>query len=303
MYFRWEKQLNINQYFQELRRRFSRETNPVSALDARLLIQFVTGFSNEDFIVRGDSPLTAQQIETIEKFAARRLEGEPVSRILGRREFWGLEFEVTPDTLDPRADTETLVQKTLERTIQTYGPDAAITIADIGTGTGCILISLLTELPNAKGIAVDISPAALAVARRNAARHCVDGRIRFVESSLLDALEPESVEVLVSNPPYIPESDIPNLAKDVRNYDPILALSGGPDGLAPYKILMKEGKKVLRRGGFALYEIGFGQAPDIARIAGDSNATLVSVTDDLGGVPRVVEVAYGDNEKNTCEGD
>jgi release factor glutamine methyltransferase len=300
--------MNINQYFQRLKSRFSRETIPNSSLDARLIIQEGACLTAEDFITRGETPLTDQQIETIEQFAERRLAGEPISRIFSRREFWGLEFEVTKDTLDPRADTEILVEKALERARkivgktedESGGKKAPLVIADIGTGTGCILISMLTELPEAEGVAVDLSPEALAVAQRNARTHGVDGRIRFIQGSYLEPLKGLKIGLIVSNPPYIPESDIANLAVEVRNHDPMMALSGGKDGLEAYKILCREAKKVLPCGGFALYEIGQGQAPDLIRLVDESNANLEGVYPDMAGIPRVVEISYGDNEEKAC---
>lgn len=288
----------INQYYQLLRARFSRETNDVSALDLRLLIQAGASITAEEFISGGDSPLSEQQIEIIEQFVSRRMAGEPASKIIGVREFWGRAFMVTKDTLDPRADTEILIERALLAAQEKEGKSQPLRIADIGTGTGCILITLLLELPLATGVAVDISPAALAVARENAARHGVSDRISFRQASYLDGMEGGEIDILVSNPPYIPESDIPNLAINVRNHDPILALSGGADGLEAYKVLITETKNVLKFDGCALFEIGYGQLPDILRLVDDSTATLKAVTPDMAGIPRVVEISYGDNKIN-----
>jgi len=288
--------VTINQYFQQLKNRFSRETGSIPALDLRLLIRAGASLSEEEFVAAGETPLSPQQIDIIEQFVARREKGEPVSRILGHREFWGLDFIVTKDTLDPRPDTEILVENALNWA-RTKGAGKALKMADIGTGTGCILIALLTELPDATGIAVDLSPEALAVARENAARHGVEGRISFRQGSYLEPLQGGEVDLLVSNPPYIPDSDIPTLAKEVRNHDPILALSGGKDGLVPYKTMFTEIKSVLNDGGRAFFEIGYGQFPDIVRLVDDSDATLTAAYPDLAGIPRVVEVALGITKK------
>lgn len=280
--------------------------NPV--LDARIFMRQGGRFSDSDLIAHGATPLSAEVIETIEEFVLRRLAGEPVSRILGEREFWGLSFSVTPDTLDPRPDTETLIEEALKiapslmpaeevglAAMASANHDGGIRILDLGTGTGCLLVTLLKELPHASGVGIDLNPGAVAAAKANAARHGVDGRASFHVGSWFEPLdEGESFDLIVSNPPYIPESDIESLAVEVRNHDPKLALSGGADGLDAYKMILKNLKKHLSCGGRALLEIGRGQERDIARLVDDSAMRLCDSYRDLAGVIRVLEIGCGE---------
>lgn len=280
--------------------------NPV--LDARILLRQGGNFSDADLITLGQTPLSAEIIETTEKLLARRLAGEPVSRILGGREFYGRMFKVTPDTLDPRPDTETLIEAALkiapsiERSeevglaaMASAAPDSGLRILDLGTGSGCILITLLKELPDATGVGIDLNPGAVAAARENAARHGVENRIEFRVGSWFDPLDDgESFDLIVSNPPYILESDIESLAVEVRNHDPKLALSGGKDGLDAYKLILKNLKKSLSCGGRALFEIGQGQEKDLARLVDDSNMHVCDSYRDLSGIIRVLEIGCGE---------
>ncbi len=259
--------------------------NPV--LDARILVRQGGNFSDSDLITMGQTPLSVQQIETIEKFVDRRVAGEPVSRILGGREFYGRMFRLSPDTLDPRPDTETLIDAALKK--------PALRILDLGTGTGCILITLLAELPNATGVGVDINPGAVAISRENAIHHGVESRAEFRCGSWFDPLSAdESFDLIVSNPPYIPESDIESLAVEVRNHDPRLALSGGDSGLEAYKNILMKIKNHLVCGGRALFEIGKGQEEALSRLVGESNMTPRESYRDMAGVLRVVEITCGE---------
>lgn len=228
-------------------------------LDARVLLQAATGLTREDIILFPGSRPEAEALQRFHSFLARREGREPVSRILGEREFYGRAFRVTPDTLDPRPDTETLVEAALALMTRTAR------VLDLGTGTGAIIISLLAERPDATGVAVDVSPAALAVALDNAIRHGVETRLEFLEGSWLAPVS-GSFDLIASNPPYIPEGEIAGLAPDVRNFDPGLALSGGIDGLEPYRIIAARAAPRLTREGHVLVEIGAGQAGDVERI-------------------------------------
>lgn len=263
-------------------------------LDTRLLVRQGSGFSDAELITNGRTSLSIQQIEIIEKLAARRIGGEPVSRIRGEREFWGLPFKISPATLDPRPDTETLVEavlKFLSRREREGGR-----ILDLGTGSGCILLALLHELPGATGVGVDLNPDALPVARGNAAALGLESRAEFRQGSWFEPLTAdESFDIIVSNPPYIPESDIESLAREVRNHDPILALSGGKDGLEAYKKILEGIKNHLECGGRAYFEIGQGQGPDLQRLVDDSNMRVCESYFDLAGILRVVEITYGEN--------
>ncbi len=274
-------------------------------LDARLIVQNASGMSAAELISRGQFPLSTQVIEIAQEFCNRRIAGEPVSRLRGEREFWGLSFKISADTLDPRPDTETLVEAAIKRanvilkerqaTEGSQGIHKPLRILDLGTGSGCILISLLKELPNITGVGIDLNPGALEISRENAIRHGVADRVEFRHGSWWDAVhDGESFDLIVSNPPYIPESDIGNLAPEVRNHDPFMALSGGADGFDSYKIILGNLKKHLGCGGFALLEIGKDQEKELARLVDESNMWVSDSYIDLGGILRVVEISHGE---------
>lgn len=194
---------------------------------------------------------------------ARRLRREPVSQIVGHREFWGLDFEVTRDVLTPRPETELVVQAALDA----FPRDRSLVIVDVGTGSGCIAVALATEFPNARLIASDVSVAALAVARRNAGRHGVAQRIAFVHAS---GFNPETdVDLIVSNPPYIPVGDAPSLAPEVREFEPHVALFAGADGLDAYRAIFRGNETSLSMGGEGrlIVEVGYDQAAAVKALA------------------------------------
>ena len=255
-------------------------------LDARFLLQDLLEITNSQRL-SGDIILSHEQLERALAAAARRLNGEPVSRILGYREFWGRKFFLAPSTLDPRPDTETLIEAVLEETWN------APRILDLGTGTGCILLTLLHEIRGSTGVGVDVSAEACAAAQRNAIEQNLESRVLVQNSNWTESLT-EKFDLIVSNPPYIPSRVIPTLSLEVQNHDPILALDGGDDGLDPYKILLSDLKKFLVPGGFIFFEFGQGQLPDIERLVKNADATLIQSWKDLGGLPRVVKISYGD---------
>lgn len=258
-------------------------------LDARYIIEERAGLNWSDIIAYPEKELSDQQIELIQKDIAERLSGKPVSRIYGQREFWGLPFKVSKDTLDPRPDTETIIDVALQR----FEKNTPIRILDMGTGTGCILIALLSEFPNASGVGADLSGQALKVARHNANANVVDSRISFVQGSWFEPVE-GVFDLIVSNPPYIRSDVIPELSPEVKNHDPILALDGGETGLAPYEIIFSDIKKFLKAGGIGLFEIGYDQKDDVMRLAEESSFPQRSVHIDMAGNPRVVEISCGD---------
>lgn len=253
------------------------------ALDARLLLLAATDLDPEALIRSPERPLSSSESARLEAFAQRRLSGEPIARILGRREFWSLDFLLSPETLVPRPDTETLVEAAL-----TLTPDRAapLDIADLGTGTGCILIALLHELPQARGVGLDISSDALATARLNAQRHGVAERTTFLHGDWSSAFGSD-LDLIVSNPPYIATADIDALAPDVKDYDPRRALDGGPDGLAAYRALIPAAVKALRPGGALLLEVGADQAESVAQILAAAGLAPARPHHDLGGRARV----------------
>ena len=236
--------------------------------------------------------LDAISVDKIPDAIRRRLTGEPLSRIIGHQEFWGLNFELSPDTLDPRMDTETLIQAALDR----FRGSPPQRILDIGTGTGCILITLLHEWPETTGVATDISAGALETARKNARLNGVADRAEFIRTSWTAGVT-GPFDLVVSNPPYIPTAVIPNLDENVQNYDPILALDGGADGLDAYRIILTEIKTLLNPGGIVLFEIGYDQAETMPRIVEESGATPENIIRDSGGNPRVVECRMGISKK------
>lgn len=228
-------------------------------LDARLLLQAAAGLSREDLILGPDRPLTPEQSDLFERFIARRERNEPVSRILGQREFFGRVFRVTPATLDPRPDTETIIDAALPLI------GKAARLLDLGTGTGAIAITLLAERPDSTGVATDLSPAALEVAGENARALGVADRLALLQGSWFAPVSGR-FDIILSNPPYIPAGEIAGLSPDVRNFDPSLALVGGTDGLDPYRIIASGAAAHLAAGGHVLVEIGAGQAEDVAAI-------------------------------------
>lgn len=262
-------------------------------LDARLLVQEATGLSHAALIAHDDAPLTKAQAARLAEHGRRRLAGEPVSRILGRREFFGRMFTITPDVLDPRPETELLVEAALRLRPHVEALHAGPPVAcDLGAGSGAIIVSLLAEWPVLRGLAVDISAPALAVTRRNAATHGVQDRLLCVRGDWLDAIG-GPVDLLLANPPYIPQSDIAALAPEVRDHDPRIALSGGADGLDAYRAIAARAAQVLRPGGWLLLEVGDEQAQavqDMCRHAGltADTRTMPSILADLAGVPRIV---------------
>ncbi|MGE5476500.1 MAG: peptide chain release factor N(5)-glutamine methyltransferase [Bacteroidales bacterium] len=267
-----------------LTQRFAAAGIDTARLDARLLVAEVLAVAPDRVALDPGLAVTAEQAGRIEALAVRRAAREPVSHILGRRGFWTLNLKVTADTLDPRGDTETLVEAVLARIPDRAAP---LRLMDFGTGTGAIVLALLSELPNATAIAVDKSPAALAVARDNASAHGLDGRIRFVLSHWGAALD-ERADVIVSNPPYIPDQDIDGLAPEVAAYEPRLALAGGPDGLDCYRELVPQMARLLVPGGLAAVEVGAGQAPQVAALFQAAGLRDIAFACDLGGVERCV---------------
>jgi release factor glutamine methyltransferase len=253
-------------------------------LDARLLVAKVLGVSPDRVALAPDMAISPEQAGRLEHLAARRLAREPMSHILGRRGFWTLNLKVTADTLDPRGDTETLVEAVLKRLPDRAAP---LKVVDFGTGTGAILLALLSELPNATGVAVDKSPAALEVARENSIAHGLSVRTRFLLSDWGRDLD-ERFDVIVSNPPYIPDQDIDGLEPEVARYEPRLALAGGADGLDCYRQLVPHMARLLNPDGIAAVEVGKGQAEAVAALFRQYGITVLALEQDLAGVQRCV---------------
>ena len=250
-------------------------------LEAEWLLCAATGLDRVGLYLNFERPLDVEELAAYRSMVARRGRREPLQHILGTQEFCGLEFEVTPDVLIPRHDTETLVNEALARM-----PDAR-TVLDIGTGSGCIAVVLSTRLHNAEVTAVDLSETALVVARRNAERNGV--AIEFLHGSLLEPVAGRHFDLIISNPPYIPSSDIVTLEPEVRDFDPLGALDGGVDGLDVYRALIPDAAIHLNAGGWLLVEVGMGQSVDVAQMfreVGGYGEPII--TCDQGGIERVV---------------
>lgn len=265
-------------------RRLSAAGIDTARLDARLLLAAACGVEPSDLTLGRVSVLTSTQHRRFARMLARRERQEPVGRILGVREFWSLPFRLGPDTLEPRPDSEALVEACLARLPDA---DAPYRIIDLGTGTGCLLLSLLHERKNARGTGVDIAPGALRVSRRNAVDLGLKSRARFQTGDwLADITGP--FDLILSNPPYIPTLEVEKLALDVKGFDPRRALNGGPDGIGPYRILATEAPSRLKIGGWLAVEIGWDQGAEVAGLFKAAGFLGVEVLPDLAGRDRVV---------------
>jgi len=254
-------------------------------IDSRLILAHAFGCAPDDVLLKPDMPVHADHA-VLQDAIGRRLKHEPVSKITGHREFYGLDFILNRDVLDPRADSETVIDSA-RRFLEGRND---IRILDVCTGTGCLLITLLTLFPGATGVGTDISETALSVARENAEKHGVSDRCRFIQTSFVDGVD-GVFDGLVCNPPYIRTDAIADLADDVRLYDPMLALDGGIDGLVPYRIIFPQIRTVLKQDGRAFFEIGFDQGDDIKKMAAECGLQVHETVRDLNAHERVVIVS------------
>jgi release factor glutamine methyltransferase len=255
--------------------------------EARLLVALALGVAPATVLGYPERPLEPAAQARLDGLAARRAAGEPYARLLGRRQFWSLDFALTPDTLDPRPDSETLVEAALAHLRDRAAP---LKLIDFGTGTGCLLLALLSELPNAVGIGVDILPGAAAAARLNAAALGLDRRAAFIVGHWGDPIAGEA-DVILANPPYICSRDIDGLAPEVANHEPRAALDGGEDGLAAFRELAGDLGRLARSGGIVLLEVGQGQAPMVARLMAKAGLGVRAIRCDLSGIERVLVLA------------
>jgi release factor glutamine methyltransferase len=256
-------------------------------LDARILVGAALGLDLTGMIAAATRPVTAAEAARIEDFAGRRLKGEPVARILGSREFWGLPLQLSAATLVPRPDTETVVALALQMLRAGPGADRS-RIADLGTGSGAILLALLSELPDAMGVGTDISAAALRTASANARNLGLGRRAAFVACDYASALS-GAFDLIVSNPPYIRSAEIDDLASEVRDHDPLGALDGGSDGLEAYRALIPQAARLLAPGGGLALEVGHDQGADVEQLMAAAGLTLRGPPrTDLAGIPRAV---------------
>jgi len=237
---------------------FRRDGLATPELDARLLVAHALGLDHASLAAQAARTLTAAEADAIAALAARRLAREPVARIIGVKEFWGLNFALNPATLVPRPETETVVEAALDALARGRGRGGALTVADLGTGSGALLLALLSELPMARGFGTDLSREALICARHNAAALGLAGRASFVACDYGAALA-GPFDIVVSNPPYVARDDMAALAPEVRVFDPALALDGGPDGLDAYRAITATARHLLSPDGVLVLELGIGQ--------------------------------------------
>lgn len=256
-----------------------------SRLEAGSLLAHALNRDRTYVITHANDLITGEDLDRFRTLIARRAAREPLQYIVGYQEFFKLTFEVTRDVLIPRPETEIIVEAALELADR----EPALAILDVGTGTGCIVISLLNELKNARALAIDISPNALEVARRNAQCHNVSDRLTLVQAnSLLTLDQRDGFSLIVSNPPYIPAGEIATLQSEVREYEPLTALASGADGLDHIRALLRETPQLLHQNGYFIFEMGFGQSEAVEQLIDHTTWHLVEVRKDLQGIPRTV---------------
>ncbi len=253
-------------------------------LDAEVLLSHVLRQERIYLYVHFDEPMEQNELSKFREYVKKRAQHVPIAYIIGEREFMGLPFKVTKDTLIPRPDTEILVENVLNN----VDKDKEIEIVDIGTGSGAIILSLLVNLPKAQGKTVDISSKAIEVAKENAVNLQVNDRCKFFVGDLFAPLNGNKFDVIVSNPPYIPKKDIATLEDDVKEYEPVSALTDGGDGLSYYRRLLSEGKAYIKENGFIALEIGIYQSEDVKQIAMDNGWKNIKIIKDYAGIDRVV---------------
>lgn len=251
---------------------------------ARRLVAALLELSPADLLSRPERPLRGEQVERLRWSLGRTLEREPLSRIVGSREFWGLAFALSSDTLDPRPDSETVVAAVLQRMT---GCGAGLRFLDLGTGTGCLLLALLSEFPAATGVGVDIAVGAAMTAQKNAAALGFDRRAHFLVGDWGRALSGR-FDAVVANPPYIASAALADLPPEVAGYDPVLALDGGVDGLAAYRAIGEDLARLLAPGGIVAAEVGLGQADAVAAILRARDLVVDGIERDLAGIERCV---------------
>jgi release factor glutamine methyltransferase len=261
--------------------------------EARSLLSYTTGRDSAFLIMHAEDALTAEQLSNFRALVERRASGEPFQYIAGRQEFYGLEFEVNSDVLIPRPETELLVEKALELLKDVDAP----LVCDVGTGSGCIVVSILHARADARGFALDISPEALRVAGRNAARHGVGERLQLLVSDCFDALRADEhkelrFDLIASNPPYVAEEAVEGLQREVREHEPRVALTPGGDGLSVIQRLLTKAPLFLKPGGHLLIEIGFDQHEQVAALIAPRVWSLLDIYRDLQGIPRTVGLRF-----------
>ena len=277
--------LNARSAKRFLKRAFAEAGLPFAEDDALEIVLAATGFDRTELMLRGAEFLTPDVFETIKSHMARRLSGEPVDHILGWREFYGRRFQISRDVLSPRADTETLVRGALLRLEKTAHPR----LLDMGTGSGAIGLTVLSEIPEAKLIATDISNAALTIAEKNASAFDLKDQATFAQGTWWDAVPEGGIfDLIISNPPYITDAAMETLETEVIEFDPDVSLRGGKDGLDAYRIIVAQAPTYLKPGGWLGLEIGFDQGQALKTLLQAESWNKITVDKDLGGLDRAV---------------
>lgn len=284
--------MTVGEVLRQSAQRLAQAGIPDAARDARWLMAYALGIPADRLTLHMPDEMTAPEVTAYGAAVAARLARQPVAQIIGNRQFWGLAFRVTRDTLDPRPDTEALVAEAVQSPF--------MNMLDLGTGTGCILLSCLKSMPIARGLGVDISAAALEVARENAGSLGLAGRATFRVSDWFSAV-PGRYDLIVSNPPYIAADEMPGLAPEVRDWEPHLALTPGGDGLDAYRIIARDAPARLMAGGRLLVEIGPTQGQAVSALLAAAGLGAVSILQDIDGRDRVVRaVKPGDADSCGC---
>ncbi len=255
-----------------------------ASLDGRILLEHVLGVSREQLLFALDQPISAEQYAKFQMLVEKRAQRQPVAQLIGKREFWGMNFVVSGHTLDPRPDSEALVEYVLERIANRADNHKVL---DLGTGTGCLLLSIISELPSAQGVGVDYCENALQVAKENSLALGFASRTQFFCGDWCEKLEGE-FDIILANPPYIPTGVIPTLDPEVAVFEPKLALDGGDDGFSCYRKIMKKLPKIMAKNGFAAFELGMGQQKELTNIAEENGLEAVGVRNDLSGIARCI---------------
>ena len=267
-----------------------------AALDVRLLVGHALGLNRLEIVIQKDRSLSEVESKNIDMLLERRIAREPVSRILGSREFWGLPFSLNEATLDPRSDSETLIEGVLRSIDPSFTPgkrkpsdllNQPFRILDLGTGSGCLLLALLSELPHATGIGIDWASSAIDAAKSNAARLNLSERSSFERRNWLEGMV-ETFDIIVSNPPYIRTDEIDDLMPEVSQYDPRLALDGGADGLGPYRSVIPDLYARLKTGGLIAFEIGEGQKTAVDQLLTEAGLQELTSFKDFSGIERSI---------------
>lgn len=277
----------LGEIYRDARERFEQAGLTTPDLDARLLVTEFLDIGWTDLMIRAETEIPAEKAEALQALVARRLSGEPVHRILGHREFYGLDLKLSSATLEPRPDTETLIEAVRPFVLETVGIKGGCRVLDLGTGTGAIALSLLSLSPDVTAVATDISPAALETAQENADISGMADRFTGIVSDWFAEVEGE-FDLIVSNPPYIARAAIESLAPDVRLFDPMAALDGGLDGLAAYRVIAADAANHLAKKGMVAVEIGHDQRQTVAALFSDAGFALASAHRDFGGNHRAL---------------